>query len=356
MPEHVGDDEAREGSVADRIADEGEPAQDDEGAHHRADDADQDGRHEPALHEAVGHRAQEEVEHLSPPVVEVALARGGVVVVVGVVDDGPVAGRQDDDVAAVGGRQQRRVHHQIGRTERHDPAVDERRLVEVVGGAGEVVGRRHDGPARIRLGLQDPHQVLLGRDVDAGHRLVEEVQVGLRGERLGEEDPAPLPARERADLAVSLRASCGPSRGPRRRRPGRRGPAERPMPMSGTRPIITTSPTVTGNAQSTSLGLRHVGDPLGAVRRGGSPKTSTVPENGWSSPAIVLSSVLLPDPFGPMTASSEPVISRSMSARRVDVRTAATDGRLRVRRRGRQSRGQPGLDGHRRPSPAGSVS
>ena len=45
-----------------------------------------------------------------------------------------------------------------------------------------------------RLGLEDPHQVLLGRDVDAGHRLVEEVQVGPRRERLGQEDPATLTA------------------------------------------------------------------------------------------------------------------------------------------------------------------
>ncbi len=32
-----------------------------------------------------------------------------------------------------------------------------------------------------------------------------------------------------------------------------------------------------------------------------------MPANGWSRPAIVLSSVLLPEPFGPMTASSDPV-------------------------------------------------
>ena len=52
-----------------------------------------------------------------------------------------------------------------------------------------------------------------------------------------------------------------------------------------------------------------------AASRGGPPKTSTVPEIGVSSPAIVFRSVLLPAPFGPMTARSEPVaISRSTSA------------------------------------------
>ena len=51
--------------MADRVADEGEAAQDDEGAHDGADDADQDRRHQAALHEAVGQRVEDEVEHVS---------------------------------------------------------------------------------------------------------------------------------------------------------------------------------------------------------------------------------------------------------------------------------------------------
>ena len=252
-PEQVGDDEPGERGVADRVADERETAQDDEGAHHRADDPDEDGRHEASLHEAVGHRVEEEVEHRQRrPVVEVALAGGRVVVVVGVVDDRPLAGRQDDDVAAVGRGQERRVHDEIGRPERHDPAVDERGLVEVVGGAREVVGRRDDRPAGIRLGLEDPHQVLLGRHVDPGDRFVEQVQVGLRRERLGEEDAAALAARQARRSGGRARRPSGRSRAPPRPPRGPSRPGERPIPISGTRPIITTSPTVTGNAQSTS--------------------------------------------------------------------------------------------------------
>ena len=36
-------------------------------AHHRTHDPDEDRGHEATLHEAVGHRAEEEIEHLSRP-------------------------------------------------------------------------------------------------------------------------------------------------------------------------------------------------------------------------------------------------------------------------------------------------
>ena len=74
--QHVRDDQARERGVADGVADEGQTAQDDERAHHRADDPDQDGRHQSALHEAVGHRVEEESTSSARPVMEVPLAGG----------------------------------------------------------------------------------------------------------------------------------------------------------------------------------------------------------------------------------------------------------------------------------------
>ena len=39
--------------------------------------------------------------------------------------------------------------------------------------------------------------------VDPGDRLVEQVQLGLGGDRPGEEDPPALTARQRADLAIA---------------------------------------------------------------------------------------------------------------------------------------------------------
>jgi hypothetical protein len=66
------------------------------------------------------------------------------------------------------------------------------------------VGRRDDGSASTGLAFEDVHQVLLRARVDAGHGLVEEVEVGLRGERAGEEDTAPLAARQPPDLRIDV--------------------------------------------------------------------------------------------------------------------------------------------------------
>ena len=202
----IGDDQARERGVAHGVADEREALEDDERAHHRADDADEQRRDEAALHEAVGQRIEEQpIESISRPlVVEVALAARRLVVVVGVVEDerAAVVG-QDEDVAAVRLGQQLLVEDEVlGRTGRDDPAVDQRGLVEALRGADQVVGRGDDRLAGPRLGLEDVHQVLLGRGVDAGDRLVEQVQVGLGGDRPGQEDAPALAAGQRADLAV----------------------------------------------------------------------------------------------------------------------------------------------------------
>ena len=62
-PGEIGDDEPRERGVADRIADEREALEHDEGAHHRADDADDQRRYEAPLHEAVGQRIDEQLDH-----------------------------------------------------------------------------------------------------------------------------------------------------------------------------------------------------------------------------------------------------------------------------------------------------
>ena len=170
---------------------------------------------------------------------------------VGIVDDRPLAGRQDDHVAAVGGGKQLRVEDHVRRAGGHDPAVDEGRLVEAVGGAGQVVGGCDHRPSGPRLGLQDVHQVLLGRRVDAGDRLVQQVEVRVSRDCPGQEDPTPLTARQRADLALHRirhadrleRIADGGAV---------RGAGARPTPISGTRPIMTTSPTVTGKPQSTT--------------------------------------------------------------------------------------------------------
>ena len=135
--------------------------------------------------------------------------------------------------------------------------------------AAEVVGGGDDRPPSLRLRLEDPHQVFLGRDVHAGDRLVEEVEVGLarpsararKTRRRCPPDSWPIWRPVASAMPTGLeRLAATASRSA--------APGERPIPMSGTRPIITTSPTVTGKRPVDELRLRDVGDPARLATRG----------------------------------------------------------------------------------------
>ena len=86
-------------------------------------------------------------------------------------------------MAAVGRREHVRIEDQRRQAVSDDRPVDGRDLLEALRGAGQVVGRRDDRLPAAGLGLEDVHQVLLCRRVDAGDRLVEEEQVRPGGER-----------------------------------------------------------------------------------------------------------------------------------------------------------------------------
>src|SRR5712671_2899901 len=105
----------------------------------------------------------------------------------GVVENEPTAvTRQDEDMAAVRLRQELLVEDELRGPLGDEPSVEEGRLLEPLGRADEVVGRRDDGLARSRLGLEDVHQLLLGPSVDARDGLVEEVQLWIGGDRTSE--------------------------------------------------------------------------------------------------------------------------------------------------------------------------
>ena len=70
----------------------------------------------------------------------------------------------------------------------HDRPVDERRQ------RAELVGDQHDGGAAVLEAAQRVGQRLLAGQVDPGGRLVEDEQVGLAGERAGDQHPLLLPA------------------------------------------------------------------------------------------------------------------------------------------------------------------
>ena len=186
--------------MGDGVADERDAAQDDVRAHDRADQPDHRRRDERPDEEAeVSGSVISSISRRAVVFVEVPLAGRGVVVVVGVVEDhGPAL--EDQQMTAVRAGEDVGVEHDVGRPVGHDRAIDRQHLLEPLGRAGEVVGGRDDRLAPLRLGLEEVHQVLLRRRVDAGDRLVEQEQVGLRGQRAGEEHAPSLAARQAADL------------------------------------------------------------------------------------------------------------------------------------------------------------
>ena len=172
------------------------PLQHDVRADDRADDADasRDGRRAPGRRSRSDRAASRQRVHqprARRPLVEVALARraprrGG----------GRRRARRSGRRGRAGGRRRSGARTSGSRTSDDGPCAMTVRLIasdllEALGGAGQVVGRRDDRLAAPRLGLEDVHEVFLGRGVDAGHRLVEQEQVRLA-------PPAPGPGRPAA--------------------------------------------------------------------------------------------------------------------------------------------------------------
>ena len=188
-------------------------------------------------------------------------------------------------------------------------------LAEVAARRGQVVGRGDDRLAGADFAVEQLHQVLLRRDVDAGDGLVEQVELGLGGDRPGEERPPTLAAGQGA-RSGSARGPAIPTRSSAARdRIAIRaaGLAERTQPREATH--HRDVPDLTGKDQSTSSACGHVGDATRrrwpAWHRGPRPCPSTARRR----PAMSLSSVVLPPPFGPKIATSEPAaMSRSTSS------------------------------------------
>ena len=169
----------------------------------------------------------------------------------------------------------------------HDDAVrEDDRLVDVV---------RDEQHRRLVHGAEVPDQLThldAGQRVERGERLVEQEQLWLSHQGPGERDPLRLPARERRrPCLLPLAQPDLVERGTRR----------------GTRSAPPFWPTTT---------LRHTfcdGTSRGSwkttVRAGG---THTAPSSAGSRPARMRSSVVLPLPLAPRSATNSPErISRS---------------------------------------------
>ena len=149
-------------------------------------------------------------------------------------------------------------------------------------------------------------QLLPHLGVERAERLVEQQHLRLGRERAGQRDALPLAAGElrrdsgrrgrRAGPASSSswtrrRISASAGRWPRGARAGRRRRSRRP--------------SCGGRARSAGRRSRRC-VARRARRVASSPSNSTVPRSATSSPAMMRSSVVLPEPDGPSSASSAP--------------------------------------------------
>jgi hypothetical protein len=94
------------------------------------------------------------------------------------------------------------IEHELCRAVRNHPLCEGDHIVEALCGAGEIVRGGDDRAASRRLGVEDVHDLLLGRRIDARHWLVKQIDLRIGGDGTRQEDPAPLTTRKLADLSL----------------------------------------------------------------------------------------------------------------------------------------------------------
>ena len=200
-------------------------------------------------------------------------------------------------------------------------------------GQVEIVGDEHQGGAAIPLqGEQQVDDGVAGRLVEIAGRLVgdEDRRVGHDG--AGDGDALLLAARKLGRVVVQTLAEshCAQARVRRARthRPQRRRAraAARRFP----------APSWSARDGRTGTRCRCAGRGSGRARprrgpRGRCPSTTTRPESGRSSPAMVISSVDLPEPDGPTrpTASPRPILKED-ALQDMNPRGAAAEAQIEV--------------------------
>ena len=151
--------------------------------------------------------------------------------------------------------------HQLGLVLDQDDLalVDHADAVGHLLGFVDVVRGEDDGHAGVAQRAHDLPHVLAQLDVDAGGRLVEEQDLRLVRQRLGDQHAALHAARQRHDLRCpSCPTATGPS-APSRYRPGLAGLPNRP------RLKVTVAHTVSNTSVVSSCGTSPIIDARGAV-------------------------------------------------------------------------------------------
>jgi hypothetical protein len=104
-------------------------------------------------------------------------------------------------VTAIGLLENLLVKHELCWAVSHNASSEGDHIVEALRGAGEIVRGGDDRAAARRLGVEDVHDLLLRRWVNAGDRLIKQIDLWVGGDRTRQEDPATLTTRELTDLA-----------------------------------------------------------------------------------------------------------------------------------------------------------
>jgi hypothetical protein len=183
-------------------------------------------------------------------------------------------------------------------------AADEEDVVEVAGDGLQIVMAGDEEAAFGGEFFEKTAQILLRGLVEAGERLVEQQNVRFLSQSTGDEGALLLAAGEGADLAVLEIAQLHAG--------------ERALDDLGVVTRILPPPAeirVAAHLDEAAHGdgevpvdvatLRQVGDSW-LLRVSGLPRQRILPLSAEMSPARDLSSVLLPAPFGPMSAMLRP--------------------------------------------------
>ena len=186
--------------------------------------------------------------------------------------------------------------------------VEQHHPVGVLRGEREVVHRRDERQAGLRAeAVEQLERLLLVADVEGGGRLVEQDDPRLLRERACDDDALLLAAAERPETPVGEREQVEP-----RERAGGRVAVARSLLRERAEMRRPAEEHVLGDGHPRRRRrlLRHDGDEPRELRArelvdAGRPSRTISPANGTSR-AIARSSVVLPAPFGPMSASHSP--------------------------------------------------
>ncbi len=182
----------------------------------------------------------------------------------------------------------------------------------------QFVMRHHqDGAAAFAVDLiEQTENLLAGGGVEISGGFVAQQHYRLEDQRPGYGDALPLAAGELVRPVRGALRQTGPLQ-------QRAGAAHGLVPGNSLQPQRQGNILERGERGQKVEGLEDHSDLLAAQAGAGivaqlrreTPATFTVPELGWSRPQMRLSTVVLPEPDGPMSATRSPAATRRLRSR-----------------------------------------